>query len=204
MEQSSVVDATLGIYRRLREAGHPDRHGPPQSYLFRTEGDLVALLPLAPNLRFVKAAYLERPDVAYADKTDVDSAFARLVETALRGGAYAAIATHDERLIERLIAFAEREGIGRDRRAPDALRRARGPAASWCAEVQGARRDARPEGSAITDATPRGASGEPRLHPAERRSPLTVLRPEPGEELAAAVHPDLGEDRLGDPRCTAR
>ena len=37
MEQSSVVDATLRIYRRLREAGH-DRVGTVlQSYLFRTE-----------------------------------------------------------------------------------------------------------------------------------------------------------------------
>jgi proline dehydrogenase len=115
MEQSSVVDATLSIYRRLREAGH-DRVGTVlQSYLFRTESDLDALLPLAPNLRFVKGAYLEPPEIAYADKADVDAAYARLVETALRGGAYAAIATHDESLIERLIAFAEREGIGRDR-----------------------------------------------------------------------------------------
>jgi proline dehydrogenase len=115
MEQSSVADATLSIYRRLREAGH-DRVGTVlQSYLFRTESDLDALLPLAPNLRFVKGAYLEPPEIAYADKADVDAAYARLVETALRGGAYAAIATHDESLIERLIAFAEREGIGRDR-----------------------------------------------------------------------------------------
>ena len=115
MEQSSVVDATLRIYRRLRASGH-DRVGTVlQSYLLRTEGDLEALLPLAPNLRFVKGAYLEPPDVAYAAKADVDAAYARLVERALRGGAYAAIATHDEALIERCLAFAEREGIGRDR-----------------------------------------------------------------------------------------
>jgi proline dehydrogenase len=115
MEQSSVVDATLRIYRRLRESGH-DRVGTVlQSYLYRTEGDLEALLPLAPNLRFVKGAYLEPPDVAYAAKADVDAAYSRLVEEALRGGAYAAIATHDEALIERCLAFAEREGIGRDR-----------------------------------------------------------------------------------------
>jgi len=85
MEQSSVVDATLRIYRRLREAGH-DRVGTVlQAYLFRTEQDLDALLPLAPNLRFVKGAYLEPPEIAYADKADVDEAYFRLVETALRG-----------------------------------------------------------------------------------------------------------------------
>ncbi len=83
MEQSSVVDATLRIYRRLREAGH-DRVGTVlQSYLHRTEGDLDALLPLAPNIRFVKGAYLEPPDVAYGDKADVDAAYA----TARRDGA---------------------------------------------------------------------------------------------------------------------
>jgi proline dehydrogenase len=115
MEQSSVLDATLRIYRRLREAGH-DRVGTVlQSYLFRTESDLEALLPLEPNLRFVKGAYLEPPEIAYRDKADVDAAYRRLVERALREGAYAALATHDEKLIEQCLSFAEREGIGRDR-----------------------------------------------------------------------------------------
>jgi proline dehydrogenase len=115
MEQSSVVDATLRIYRRLREAGH-DRVGTVlQSYLFRTASDLEALLPLEPNLRFVKGAYLEPPGIAYTAKADVDAAYGRLVETALRAGAYAAIATHDEALIGRCLAFAERQGIPRDR-----------------------------------------------------------------------------------------
>ncbi|HKP09839.1 MAG TPA: proline dehydrogenase family protein [Gaiella sp.] len=115
MEQSSVLDATLRIYRRLREAGHERVGTVLQSYLFRTEADLDSLMPLRPNLRFVKGAYLEPPEIAYRDKADVDAAYRRLVETALRGGAYAAIATHDETLIEHCIAFAEREGIGRDR-----------------------------------------------------------------------------------------
>jgi proline dehydrogenase len=115
MEASDVVDATLRIYRRLREAGH-DRVGTVlQSYLFRTESDLASLLPLAPNLRFVKGAYLEPPEIAYSAKADVDAAYERLVETALESGAYAAIATHDEMLIDRCLAFAERKGIGRDR-----------------------------------------------------------------------------------------
>jgi proline dehydrogenase len=115
MEQSSVLEATLRIYRRLREAGHERVGTVLQSYLFRTEADLESLLPLQPNLRFVKGAYLEPPEIAYRDKADVDAAFRRLVETALSGGAYAAIATHDETLIEHCLAFAEGEGIGRDR-----------------------------------------------------------------------------------------
>jgi proline dehydrogenase len=115
MEQSSVLDATLRIYRRLREAGHERVGTVLQSYLFRTEADLESLLPLHPNLRFVKGAYLEPPEIAYGEKADVDAAYRRLVEAALNGGAYAAIATHDESLIEQCLAFAEQQGIGRDR-----------------------------------------------------------------------------------------
>jgi proline dehydrogenase len=115
MEQSSLVDATLRTYRRLRESGRDNVGTVLQAYLYRAEEDLRALLPLRPNLRFVKGAYLESPALAYPSKSDVDAAFARLVEKALANDVYAAVATHDERLIERTIALAEREGIGRDR-----------------------------------------------------------------------------------------
>jgi proline dehydrogenase len=115
MEYSGVVDKTLDIYRRLREAGLDNVGTVLQSYLYRAEGDLESLLPLEPNLRFVKGAYLEPPEVAYPEKSDVDAAYVRLIERSLRGPGYTAIATHDERLIEHAIAFTEREGIGRDR-----------------------------------------------------------------------------------------
>ena len=115
MEYSAVVDATLGIYRRLREAGLDNVGTVLQSYLYRTEADLEELLPLGPNLRLVKGAYLEPPEIAYPKKDDVDAAYVRLLERSLRGEGYTAIATHDERLLEHAISFTEREGIGRDR-----------------------------------------------------------------------------------------
>ena len=115
MESSTYVDATLAVYRRLREAGLDNVGTVLQSYLYRTEEDLESLLPLAPNLRFVKGAYLEPASVAYPEKPDVDAAYARLVERSLSGPGYTAIATHDERLIEQAIAFAEWEGIDRGR-----------------------------------------------------------------------------------------
>ena len=115
MEYSAVVDATLDIYRRLRDAGLSNVGTVLQSYLYRTEDDLAALLPLEPNLRFVKGAYLEPAEFAYPEKTDVDAAYVRLIEASLRGGGYTAIATHDDRLVEHAIAFTDAEGIGRDR-----------------------------------------------------------------------------------------
>ena len=115
MEYSGVVDQTLGIYRRLREGGLDNVGTVLQSYLYRTEDDLESLLPLEPNLRFVKGAYLEPPEVAYPEKSDVDTAYVRLIERSLREPGYTAIATHDERIIEHAIGFTEKEGISRDR-----------------------------------------------------------------------------------------
>ena len=116
MEESTRVDATLRIYRRLREAGHDNIGTVLQAYLHRTEADLEGLLPLAPNLRLVKGAYLEPATVAYPKKADVDAGFLRLAQRMLRAAnGFTAIATHDERLIEHLIGFARREGVAGDR-----------------------------------------------------------------------------------------
>ena len=115
MEESAYVDATLRVYRSLREEGHENVGTVLQSCLYRTPGDLEALLDVAPNLRFVKGAYLEPPDVAYPEKSDVDAAYARLVERSLAAGGFTAIATHDTALIARAIASAKANGIGRDR-----------------------------------------------------------------------------------------
>jgi proline dehydrogenase len=115
MEQSEFVDATLRVYERLRGAGYANVGIVLQAYLYRSPADLDRLLPLEPNLRVVKGAYLEPAAIAYPAKGDVDSAYVRLVERALEGGAYVAVATHDERIIRRVQAFAAREGLQRDR-----------------------------------------------------------------------------------------
>jgi proline dehydrogenase len=115
MEYSSIVGATLDTYRRLRESGLDNVGIVLQSYLYRSERDLEELLPLRPNLRLVKGAYLEPASVAYPRKEDVDASYVRLLERLLAGEGYTAVATHDERLIEHAIRFASRAGIGRDR-----------------------------------------------------------------------------------------
>ena len=115
MEQSQFVDATLRIYRRLRGAGYENVGTVLQAYLYRTAADLEELLPLTPNLRLVKGAYLEPASVAHPRKADVDAAYASLLERMLAGSGYTAVATHDERLIEHTIAFAAEHGVGRDR-----------------------------------------------------------------------------------------
>ena len=86
-----------------------------QAYLYRTPDDLEALLPLAPNLRLVKGAYLE----PRGDRLPAQGRRRRGVRAAARadarGRGHTAVATHDETLIEHAIRFAEQHGIDRDR-----------------------------------------------------------------------------------------
>ena len=109
------MDATLRIYRRLREAGHEKVGTVLQAYLYRTPDDLESLLHLRPNLRLVKGAYLEPDTVAYPAKRDVDAAFCQMLGRALTGCSYLGVATHDERLIQDAIDAALRDGVGLDR-----------------------------------------------------------------------------------------
>ncbi|HEY5258711.1 MAG TPA: proline dehydrogenase family protein [Candidatus Baltobacteraceae bacterium] len=110
MEQSTYVDATLSAYRRLRER-FACVGCVLQSCLFRSAADLNAMLPSAPNVRIVKGAYLEPPDVAYPKKQDVDDNYIRLVETALSHDGYTAIATHDEDIVAHVERCVLRLGL---------------------------------------------------------------------------------------------
>ncbi|HLI77657.1 MAG TPA: proline dehydrogenase family protein [Acidobacteriaceae bacterium] len=110
MEDSRLTDVTLRTYRMMREAGHANVGVALQAYLYRTAADLEALLPLQPNVRIVKGAYLEPAAISYPNKADVDANYIRLAERALEGGAYTAIATHDENIIDHFKRFtAERK-----------------------------------------------------------------------------------------------
>lgn len=111
MEQSAHTDATLEIYRRLRARGIENVGTVLQAYLYRSEADLRALIQLKPNLRLVKGAYLEPASIAYPKKRDVDENYARLIELSLAEGGFTAIATHDDAIIERTIAFVKRNSI---------------------------------------------------------------------------------------------
>lgn len=105
MEESRYVDATLDLYRRVREEG-PGVGVCLQAYLRRTPQDLAALLPLSPAIRLVKGAYNEPGSVALARKKDVDAQYSslavQLLDAAAAGRATAVFGTHDLRLIERI------------------------------------------------------------------------------------------------------
>lgn len=82
-----------------------------QAYLYRAEQDIEDLRGVP--LRLVKGAYKESSQVAYPDKKDVDENYKRLIEKHLLNGSYAAIASHDDQIIEFTKQLAEKHGIPR-------------------------------------------------------------------------------------------
>ena len=115
MEGSNVTQATLDVFKRMRsEFGLNDVGIVLQSYLYRTMEDARELLNLPARIRLCKGAYDEPASVAYPDKKDVDDNYVRVMQLLLRSGAYHGIATHDPKMIEATIEFAQREGIGKD------------------------------------------------------------------------------------------
>jgi len=107
MESTPYVDGTIALFKRLRERS--DRVGIAlQAYLYRTEKDVDALIPLGSAIRLVKGAYLEPASVAFPKKPDVDENYFKIASRLLqpdnmKPGALLHIATHDLGLQARLM-----------------------------------------------------------------------------------------------------
>lgn len=112
MESSSVTQRTLDIFReQLDEFGNEHVGIVIQAYLYRSEKDVEELCRLGCNIRLCKGAYMESDSVAFPRKSEVDRNFTRLAEVMLASEGFAAIATHDERMIRHTRAFAAQQGI---------------------------------------------------------------------------------------------
>jgi proline dehydrogenase len=119
MESTDYTDRTLDLYARVR-ARYANAACVVQSYLRRTPADIERLVTLGATIRLCKGAYQEPATLAYSNKREVDTAYARLAERLLAddaraAGVYPGFATHDERL-QRHILYAARAGnVARDR-----------------------------------------------------------------------------------------
>lgn len=113
MEDYSRCGKTIDIFKRLKS--EYDNIGTViQAYLYRTEKDMDDLNAYSPNLRLVKGAYKESPEVAFPEKKDVDDNFKKIIKTHLLNGNYTAIATHDDEMIDYTKRLVEEYNIPRD------------------------------------------------------------------------------------------
>jgi proline dehydrogenase len=108
MEESDWTATTIDVYEDVqRQRGNLGIAV--QSYLLRTADDLRRLIELGGHIRLCKGAYAEPPDVAFQSKGEVDASFERLLSTLMAADQVRpAIATHDDRLIERTYELAAR------------------------------------------------------------------------------------------------
>ena len=116
MEDSSVTQVTIDIFKRLRaEFGLNTVGIVLQSYLYRTLADAQELVKLPARIRICKGAYNEPPEVAFPEKKDVDANYIKVMQLLLSSGTYHGIATHDPKMIDATMEFASREGIGKEK-----------------------------------------------------------------------------------------
>lgn len=118
MEASNYTDVTLELFRRARSE-YSNVGVCLQAYLYRTEKDLASLIPLGAAVRLVKGAYKEPPDKAFPRKAQVDENYFKLAKQLLGNEARdahvrVAIATHDLKLIRKIITYSQSQSLAQD------------------------------------------------------------------------------------------
>lgn len=111
MEHSALTDATLGVYRALREDGHDNVGIVLQAYLRRTFDDVRALAELKPSVRLVKGIYIEPPEIAYTERSLVNRNFVALMNDLVDRGSRLAVASHDEALVGEARRLVDQRGL---------------------------------------------------------------------------------------------
>lgn len=120
MEDHTCTDATLRIYRSLQpKVGNLGVVL--QAMLHRTGHDVAALAAAAGqgqlagglSVRLCKGIYREPASIAHQDRQLVREAFLAHLDGLLEGGAYVAIATHDDVLVKGALERIERLALGK-------------------------------------------------------------------------------------------
>jgi proline dehydrogenase len=111
MEGSPLTEATIAMTERLHARSNGHVGTVLQAYLFRTANDAERLLRQGIRIRLCKGAYKESPEIAYPMKADVDANYVQLAERLMTSGVYCGIATHDEAIVEKLLAFVREQGV---------------------------------------------------------------------------------------------
>ena len=115
MEDSSLTDATLDIYRTARQIWPEGVGTVIQGYLHRSLDDVQTLMKDGTNLRICKGIYKESPRIAYRDRQEVRQNTIALIREMLDGGQYVAIASHDLEIIQTIRDYVTEQNIPRDR-----------------------------------------------------------------------------------------
>jgi len=99
MEDSSVTESTLQIYRDIRKQF--DNVGIViQVYLRRSEEDVIKLTDMNADFRLCKGIYIEPESIVFKKRKEIRENFLKLVRIVLEKKSYCGIATHDDYVID--------------------------------------------------------------------------------------------------------
>jgi len=115
MEDSRVTQATIDVLLSMHERGLSNVGMAIQGRLHRTLGDISTICDsLGPNadLRVCKGIYLEPSDISQTDYKGIVKATNDAVDAAIEGGAYVAIASHDDPVIKHSLQSLSSAGMG--------------------------------------------------------------------------------------------
>ncbi|HET6402099.1 MAG TPA: proline dehydrogenase family protein [Candidatus Kapabacteria bacterium] len=105
MENSLYTTQTIDLYRALRRE-FANVGVVLQGYLRRTKSDVDSLLAegvvdrVATNVRLCKGIYVEREEIAFQGRKEIQDNYLTCLESLIAAHAYIGIATHDDVLIE--------------------------------------------------------------------------------------------------------
>jgi proline dehydrogenase len=105
MEDSSLTGATLDLYERFRGDGFENVGVAIQAYLRRSEDDVRRLTRRRVNVRMVKGIYIEPAVIAFQGRQEIRENYLKLLKMLLESGSYAAVATHDDFLVDGALRF---------------------------------------------------------------------------------------------------
>jgi len=111
MEDHTTTDATLALVDRMR-LEHPETGTVLQAYLHRTPADCRRYATPGSRIRLCKGAYDEPASVAIRDRAGVDAAYLACLRILMKGDGYPMVASHDPRMIEGALAYADLVGRG--------------------------------------------------------------------------------------------
>lgn len=109
MEDHTATDDTLVIVDELRHT-YPETGTVLQAYLHRTQADCARYAVSGMRIRLCKGAYDEPASVARRSKAEVDAAYLDCLRILIKGAGYPMVASHDPRMIEAALAYADVAG----------------------------------------------------------------------------------------------
>ncbi|MCZ8254924.1 MAG: proline dehydrogenase family protein [Polaromonas sp.] len=117
MEDASCTQREIDLLLRLKSRGYGNVGLVLQAYLKRTDNDIASLLGKHENLRICKGIYVEDcehlVEGAWNDRSAINPHFLRQVARCFDSGTFVGVATHDEELVDQVIALASDRRVAR-------------------------------------------------------------------------------------------